>query len=200
MWVDIVTVSILAYAGWQGFRKGFIMALFSFAALFIGWAAAMKCSAIAAVWLSQTFGMPSKWWPILAFVAVLLLVSALVRNVGRLLEKTAEDVMLGPLNRMAGFVVFASLYLMLYSILLYYMGELGLISSEVRKASSTFGVISGWAPAAMAALGKFIPFLGDVFQELQRFFDGLPAQGSGRSMIDAAAFTPGGITASANLI
>ena len=200
MWVDIVTVSILAYAGWQGFRKGFIMALFSFAALFIGWAAAVKCSAVAAVWLSRTFGMPSKWWPILAFVAVLLLVSALVRNVGRLLEKTAEDVMLGPLNRMAGFVVFASLYLMLYSILLFYIDELGMISPEVRKASSTFAVISGWAPAAMAALGKLLPFLGDAFQELQRFFDGLPGQGSGRPTLDATTFPFSGITASAYLI
>ncbi|MEY4885283.1 MAG: hypothetical protein RL151_592 [Bacteroidota bacterium] len=178
MWIDIVTVAILAYAGWQGFRKGVIMAVFSFAALFIGLAAAMKLSAISAVWLSETVGMPSKWWPVLSFIAVLVLVSALVRNVGRLLEKTAEDVMLGPLNKMAGFVVFALLYLMFYSILLYYMDRLGFISAEVRGASSTFSVVSAWAPAALGLLGRIFPFLGDVFQELQLFFEGLSLKGA----------------------
>lgn len=175
MWIDIVTVSILAYAGWQGFSKGFIMALFSFAALFIGLAAAMKLSAISAVWISELSGIHSKWWPALAFVAVMVLVSALVRNIGKLLQKTAEDVMLGPLNRMMGFAVFALLYLMLYSILLYYVNELGLIRPETRKDSTTFGIVSAWGPAAIGALGKLIPFLGDVFQELQRFFEGLRA-------------------------
>lgn len=178
MWIDIVTVAILAYAGWQGFRKGVIMAVFSFAALFIGLAAAMKLSAISAVWLSETVGMPSKWWPVLSFIAVLVLVSALVRNVGRLLEKTAEDVMLGPLNKMAGFVVFALLYLMFYSILLYYMDRLGFISAEVRGASSTFSVVSAWAPAALGLLGRIFPFLGDVFHELQLFFEGLSLKGA----------------------
>jgi membrane protein required for colicin V production len=138
----------------------------------------MKLSAISAVWLSETVGMPSKWWPVLSFIAVLVLVSALVRNVGRLLEKTAEDVMLGPLNKMAGFVVFALLYLMFYSILLYYMDRLGFISAEVRGASSTFSVVSAWAPAALGLLGRIFPFLGDVFQELQLFFEGLSLKGA----------------------
>jgi membrane protein required for colicin V production len=178
MWIDIVTVAILAYAGWQGFRKGVIMAVFSFGALFIGVAAAVKLSAVSAVWLSEALGMPSKWWPVLSFIAVLVVVSALVRNVGRLLEKTAEDVMLGPLNRMAGFVVFALLYLMLYSILLYYMDRLGLIRAEVRSASTTFGTVSAWGPAAIGMLGRIFPFLGDVFRELQEFFEGMSQKGS----------------------
>jgi membrane protein required for colicin V production len=173
MWIDIVTVCVLAYAGWQGFSKGVIMAVFSFAAFFIGLAAAMKLSAISAVWLSEALNMPSKWWPVLSFIAVLVFVSALVKNIGRLLEKTAEDVMLGPLNRMLGFVFFALLYLLFYSIGLYYMDRLGLISAEVRASSSTFGVVSAWGPAAIGVLGKIFPFLGDVFQELQQFFQGL---------------------------
>lgn len=178
MWIDIATVCILAYAGWQGFRKGFIMAMFSFAALFIGWAAAMKLSAISAVWISEALSMPSKWWPVLTFIMLLVVISAFVRNLGKLVEKTAEDVMLGPLNRMAGFIVFALLYLMLYSIILYYTDKLGLIAAEVRKGSATFGLVSAWGPAAVGALGKLIPFLGDVFLELQRFFDGIADNGA----------------------
>ena len=177
MWIDIVTVGILAYAGWQGFRKGFIMAMFSFAAFFIGWAAAMKLSAVSAVWISEASGMPSKWWPLLSFIVLLVVVSAFVRNLGGLVEKTAEDVMLGPLNRMAGFVVFALSYMMLYSIVLYYVDRLGLIRAEVRDGSSTFAMVSEWGPAAIGTLGTLIPFLGDVFQELQRFFDGITAKG-----------------------
>jgi membrane protein required for colicin V production len=106
-----------------------------------------------------------------------VVVSAFVRNLGGLVEKTAEDVMLGPLNRMAGFVVFALSYMMLYSIVLYYVDRLGLIRAEVRDGSSTFAMVSEWGPAAIGTLGKLIPFLGDVFQELQRFFDGITVKG-----------------------
>lgn len=183
MWIDIVTVCILAYAGWQGFSKGLIMAMFSFAALFIGWAAAMKLSAVSAVWISEALAMPSKWWPVLTFIILLVVVSAFVRNLGKLVEKTAEDVMLGPLNRMAGFVVYAMLYLMLYSIVLYYIDRMGLIGAEVRQGSTTFGVVSTWGPAAVGTLGKLIPFLGDVFQELQRFFDGIAVKGTMKHQI-----------------
>lgn len=171
MWIDVATVCILAYAGWQGFRKGLIMSVFSFAALFIGLAAAMKLSSMLAGWLSASVDLPSKWWPALAFIALLLVAASLVRNIGKLVQKTAEDVMLGPLNRMAGFLFYALVYLILYSILLFYMNQLGLISADIRASSLTFEVISSWGPKAVGALGRLIPFLGDVFTDLQRFFE-----------------------------
>jgi hypothetical protein len=60
---------------------------------------------------------------------------------------------------------------------------MGLIGAEVRQGSTTFGVVSTWGPVAVGALGKVIPFLGDVFQELQRFFDGIAVNGTMKHQI-----------------
>jgi membrane protein required for colicin V production len=178
MWIDVVLVLVLVLSGWHGFRKGFIMSLFSCAALFIGLAAALKCSSMVAGMLAERMDKPPGWLPVLVFVALFLLVSALVRQIGNLLDKTAEDVMLGPLNRLAGFTVYALLYIMIYSILLYYADRMGWISPEVRSASSTFVQISTWGPSAIKAFGRLIPLMGNVIQDLQRFFEGLHAPGS----------------------
>lgn len=178
MWIDVVLVFVLVLSGWHGFRKGFIMSLFSCAALFLGLAVAMKGSSVVAGWLADHLEKSPVWLPVLAFLVVFLLVSALVRQIGGMLEKTAEDVMLGPLNRLAGFAIYALLYLMIYSVLLYYMDKLGWIRPEVRSASSTFAALSGWGPSVIEAFGRFIPFMGDVIQELQRFFESRSISGS----------------------
>lgn len=175
MWIDVLLVFVLVLSGWQGLRKGFIMSLFSCAALFIGLAAALKCSSMVAGMLAERMDKPSGWLPVVVFIALFLLVSDFVRQIGKLLDKTAEDVMLGPLNRLAGFAIYALLYLVIYSILLYYADKLGWISPEVRSASSTFDVISAWGPTAIEALGRLIPFMGDVIDDLKRFFEGLHA-------------------------
>ena len=97
----------------KGFSRGLIMAVFSFAALFIGLAAALKLSSVVANYFKDSINIPSHWWPILAFAAVFIIASLIVKAAGGVVEKTVQVAMLGWVNRIGGFLVYAVLYTLL---------------------------------------------------------------------------------------
>ena len=57
MWIDIVFLVALIVAVVKGAMRGIVMALFSFAGWFIGLAAALKLSAVVAVYMQEHTGI-----------------------------------------------------------------------------------------------------------------------------------------------
>ena len=172
MIVDTLFLLIIAYSAYKGLSKGLIMAVFSFASLFVGMAAALKLSSLAASWLGRSDALPSQWWPVVAFLLVYVAVLSAVRFLGRMLEKAVAGISLGWVNHVGGFLLYAALYLLLFSVLLFYLVQLNLLSAEQREASLAYPYVAPWGPVALSGAGKVFPFLGDVFGELQRFFEG----------------------------
>src|SRR4051812_25304065 len=118
MIIDIIYVILLTIALWKGFSRGFIIAIFSFLAIFIGLAAAIKFSAVVAVWLHSSTNIGTRWLPFISFLAVIIIVIILVRWIAGLLQASVEFAMLGWLNRLAGVILYVALYTMFYSIIL----------------------------------------------------------------------------------
>jgi membrane protein required for colicin V production len=173
MFIDFIFVLLLAMAAWKGFSKGLIVAIFSFLAIFIGLAAALKLSAVVAGWLAGSTNIGSYWLPFLSFVLVMIGVAFLVRLGGRVLERTANALLLGPFNKLGGFLLYAIIYLLLYSVLLFYSNQLGLLKETTIAGSKTFHWIAPWGPRAINGLGRIIPLFRDLFAQLQQFFDSM---------------------------
>lgn len=171
MMIDIVFLVILAMAAFKGFRQGLVLAAFSFAAFFIGLAAAIKLSAVVAVWLEESFQKPSAWWPFLAFALVLLLVSGLVRAAASVISRTLDLVMLGWINKLGGFLLYAIMYILIFSVVLFYYDQMMHIAADTKESSFVYSYIEPWGEWTMNALGKWIPQLKDVFQDMERFFE-----------------------------
>ena len=174
--IDIVFLCILAYAAFKGLSQGLVMALFSLASVFIGLAAALKLSSSLAHYLERSDAIPSRWWPVVAFLLVFTASLSVVRMVGRMLEKSLSDTVLGGLNRVGGFFVYAILYLLVYSVILFYLDQVGLISVSVKSGSFAYEHLKPWGPFALEQFGKIVPAFGDVFGELQRFFERVSAK------------------------
>ncbi len=104
MGIDIAFLIILAMAAVKGFSRGLIMAVFSFAALFIGLAAALKLSSVVANYFKESDALPSHWWPVIAFAAVFLVAVLIVKAAGGVVEKTVQLALLGWVNRIGGFL------------------------------------------------------------------------------------------------
>ena len=170
MIIDIIFAVLVVIAIIQGFRRGFIIAIFSFIAIFIGLAAAIKLSAVVADHLAHSTKISGKWLPILSFAVVFLIVILLVRLGAKLLQKTAEAFTLGWLNRLGGIIFYIAIYVTIYSILLFYATEMKIIQSKTIDASVTYSFIEPIGPKAIEALGKWIPFFKDMFGELENFF------------------------------
>src|SRR5437773_633417 len=171
MIIDLILAVLVVLAIIQGFRRGFIIAIFSFIAIFIGLAAAIKLSAVVANYLAQSAKISSKWLPILSFAIVFIIVILLVRLGAKLLEKTAKAITLGWLNRLGGIFFYIAIYITIYSILLFYATEMKIIQPRTIEASATYSIIEPLGPKAIDALGRLIPFFKDMFAELEQFFE-----------------------------
>lgn len=171
--IDILYAVILIVAVVKGLKKGLAMAIFSIAAFIIGLAAALKLSAIVAVYLAKNLEVSSKWLPFLSFALVFLVVVVLVNWAGKAVEKTFELAFLGSANRIGGVLVYSLLYTIIYSVLLFYAEKIQILTSESIRESIVFSYIRPWAPFVLDGIGKIIPWFKDSFSQLEHFFEGV---------------------------
>ena len=158
-------------AVFKGISRGFVVAIFSFFAIIIGVAAAMKLSYIVANWLQQSFNTSGKWLPILSFLIVLIGVIILVRWIANLIQAALNVAMLGWLNKIGGIVLYLLIYLFIYSILLFYFNKMGFIKAETIADSHTYSIIEPFGTKAIDITGKVIPVFKNIFQQLSDFFE-----------------------------
>ena len=171
MIIDIIFLALILLAVINGYRKGFIIAIFSIVALIAGLAAAIKLSALTAGYLDDSVNISDKWLPVVSFALVFLVVVILVRLGAQLVEKTVELAMMGWLNKLGGMVLYAILYMIIGSILLYYGTKAQVLSKEVMAQSVTYNYIIPWGPLAMNGLGSVIPVFRNMFHDLETFFE-----------------------------
>ncbi len=176
MILDILVAIIVILAVIKGYSRGLIIALFSVIAFIIGLAAALKLSAVVADHLGKAVKVSDKWLPIISFAVVFFIVVLLVRLGARFIQKTAELAMLGWLNRLGGILLYTGLYILIFSILLFYADQLGLIKPETKNESVTYTYIQPWGPKLMDSLGSIIPIFKGMFQDLEIFFESVSKQ------------------------
>jgi len=171
MILDIIVVVILILAIIKGYRQGLIVALFSLIALIIGLAAALKLSVVVAGYIGKAVNVSDKWLPIISFAVVFLIVVLLVRVGAKFIQKTVELAMLGWANRVGGILLYVGIYILIFSVLLFYADQMNFIKPETKSESVTYSYIQPWGPKLMEGLGKIIPVFKGMFQDLEDFFD-----------------------------
>src|SRR5437762_1956588 len=170
MIIDVIFVILMILAIIQGYRRGFIIAVFSFLAIIVVLAAVMKLSTVVAGHIGYAVKVSEKWLPILSFLVVFVAVVLLIRLGARVIQRITETVMLGWFNRLAGIILYAAIYITIFSIFLFYAGQMKIISSETVGASVSYPFIQPWGPKAIDSIGAVIPFFKNMFVQLQDFF------------------------------
>lgn len=173
MLIDFTFAALMILAIIKGYQKGFILAIFSIIAFIIGLAAALKLSTAVADYLKDSISVSAKWLPFIAFAIVFFLVVLLVRLGGKLIEKTFQVVMLGWLNRIAGILLYAALYLIILSIFIFYAQKLQILQPAAIESSQTYHFIQPWGPKVMDNFGRLIPPFKDMFTQLGDYFNSL---------------------------
>jgi membrane protein required for colicin V production len=90
------------WSAYQGFTKGFIITIASFAALLLGIFGAIELSGYTAGILSEKFDMNSESLNLIAFAITFILIVIATHLVARLADKLVKAVALGFINRIAG--------------------------------------------------------------------------------------------------
>jgi len=170
MAIDVVFLLFMVMAVLKGLRQGFIIAIFSAVAWIIGLAAAIKLSAVVAGYGREHTAISSRWLPVLAFVLVFLAVVIGVRAGAKLIEKAVDLALLGWLNKLAGVVLYAVIYTIILSVLLFYAVQLHLVATATLSSSVTYPYIRHWGPVVIDEFGKFVPWFKGMFTQLEDFF------------------------------
>ena len=160
----------------KGYSRGLIVAIFSLLAIIIGLAAAMKFSVMVTGWLAANTHIGTQWLPFIAFIAIFILIVIIVRSVANLIEAAIDMALLSWINKLAGIILYVLLYSMVYSIVLFYGTQMGIISQTTIGASTIYGFIEPWGPTVINLLGSIIPVFKDMFQQLEQFFGNVSSQ------------------------
>ena len=180
MLLDIIFAVLIVFAVLKGYQRGLIIGLFSLIAVIIGLAAAMKLSVVIADYLGKAVNISDKWMPVVSFAVVFLLVILLIRLGAKLIEKTVEMAMMGWLNKMGGIIVFAAIYITVFSVLVFYAEQLKLLQQDTIDKSVAYSFIQPWGPKAINGFGSIVPLFKDMFSTLEHFFDGVATNISGK--------------------
>lgn len=171
MAVDVIFLILMIFAIFKGISKGFIVAVFSLLAFIIGLAAALKLSATVAKHLQDKMNMDGYWLPVLSFAIVFIGVALLIRWAAALLKKAVSLVFLGWIDSLAGIALYAIIYLMVFSVILFFANRIHLVTPEIRADSKTYFFIEPLGPKVMSLVGKVLPFFSHMFSDLNRFFE-----------------------------
>ena len=180
MQLDIIFAVLIVFAVLKGYQRGLIIGLFSLIAVIIGLAAAMKLSVVIADYLGKAVNISDKWMPVVSFAVVFLLVILLIRLGAKLIEKTVEMAMMGWLNKIGGIILFAAIYITVFSVLVFYAEQLKLLQQDTIDKSVAYSFIQPWGPKAINGFGSIVPLFKDMFSTLEHFFDGVATNISGK--------------------
>lgn len=175
MSIDIIFLILAAFAVIKGLSRGFIIAVFSLIGVVVGVAAAMKLSYIVANWLQPSLHTEGIWLPVVSFMIVMFGVILLVRWIANLLQAAIKIAMLGWLNKLGGVVLYLFIFFIVYSILLFYLTQMKIISAETINASKTYNLVEPFGPTAVDMVSYIIPVFKDIFHQLSDFFGSIAA-------------------------
>ena len=90
---------------------------------------------------------------------------------GKILEKMIQVVQMGWLNKTLGGLLKASIYFLMYCVIIWLFNKAGSISPEVKAQSKLFDYINPVAPAVFDWLGRNVPAMQGLLQDISRYYD-----------------------------
>ena len=139
--IDFIIIAALGYAAWKGFKKGLVIELFTFLALFLGLYAGIHFSDFLSEVFREKLGLTSEYMPAISFTIIFLAIGAMIYFGGKAIEKVVKIVQLSLVNKLLG--VFFGMLKMIFFIgagilLLESYNQKGKLMSEKTQNGSLF--------------------------------------------------------------
>lgn len=166
--LDILILIPIGFGVYRGFKKGFIIELFTFLALFIGLYAGIHLSDGVASFLQSSFSITSEYLPTIAFTITFLMIGAMVYFAGIAIEKAVKAVSLSLPNRLLG-ALLGGLKMLIFTgtaiiLLESYDEKSDIISEETKESSLLFLPVENTTAIVMPSLKNSTIFLKNALQ------------------------------------
>lgn len=170
MVLDIIFAVIIILAIIKGYRRGLIIGVFSFVAIIIGLAAAIKLSAVVAGYIGKTVKISDRWLPFISFAVVFFIVVLLIRLGAKAIQKASEIIMSAWINRLGGIIFYLAIYITIFSVVLFYAEQVKIIQPAAKEKSIIYSYVQPCGPKAINAVGAAVPVFKNMFADLEEFF------------------------------
>lgn len=138
MLIDILFLIMVVTAIFKGLRNGLIVGVFSVIGWILGLMAAFKFSDVAATYLKGLVDVSPRVLYIISFILVFSLVMLLISMGAKLVEKTVELTMMGWVNKLGGIFFYVLLYVLIFSVMVYFAEKVKLINNETISTSRVY--------------------------------------------------------------
>jgi membrane protein required for colicin V production len=161
---DIALIGFIFIGAFSGYREGFLMELFSFAALLLGVLGGFKLMGYAMVFLADQFEVNETILPYVAFAIVFVAILIGVRLLGKIIKLSIDKTFLGQVDQAAGAGLGLVKAAFLLSVTLWILDALDFDLPEKWTTDSwLLPRIESFAPQVTLWIGDYIPFFKDVF-------------------------------------
>ena len=162
--IDIALMLFVLVGAISGYREGFLMELFSLAAILLGILGGFKLMGEAMLFLTDTFDISKAILPYVAFAVVFIGILIGVRILGKIIKLSIDRTFLGTVDQAAGAGLGIIKAAFLLSVALWIADALGMELPEAWTADSWLHPhIEAFAPMVTMWIGDYIPFFQDIF-------------------------------------
>lgn len=162
---DIALILLILIGAFSGYRAGFLMELFSFAAIILGILGGFKLMGEAMVFLTDEFDINKTILPYVAFALVFIVILIGVRLLGKLIRMSIDKTFLGQVDQAAGAGLGLLKAAFLLSVCLWIMNALDFeLPEKWTENSWLMPRIESFAPQVTLWIGEYFPLFKDVFR------------------------------------
>ena len=169
MVVDLFLLLFLLMGVYKGWTKGFIMAIATFISFFAGLALALQFSGWVEGYLKKQTDADNDWLAFLAFLLVLIGAMIAIRVLGKIIEKSAELVLLGIVNRLAGIVLYLFIYLSLFAVVLVYLKQFEIVGNDTAIHSKSYIYLIDFGGWVIDFFAEWLPADKNLFNDTKAF-------------------------------
>lgn len=170
----MIDIIFLIAAGWGffiGFTRGIIKTVFSLLSFLFGVVIAVRFSPDVTDVLQTVMANDSPMLFIPGFLLTLVLTIVLIRFFSGALERGLQAVHINIINQVAGGLLTAAFFTLLYSLLLWFGNEAHIIGKEAKEQSITYPFLERYPQTTWKLLGKIKPALQRFWSRSLEFID-----------------------------
>lgn len=158
---------IIGFAGYRGYRRGFLVSLLSIVAFLVAIILAFMFMDWGVKILDEKLDGFTGFLPYLAFVLIFLSVALGISLLGRALKKAIDLTLLGSFDNIVGSLLGVTIWVFGLSIFIWLTGSMGIeIPNSWTGDSILYHKIETVAPVIIDGFSEYIPFLKDLFESI----------------------------------
>ncbi len=169
--IDVITLLTCLWGFYQGFTKGIIKTVFTVFSIVFGLMAAFKLAPAATRFLETALHSDSPLNFIAGFLLTFVLTMIIIRTIARFIEGVLQSAQINIINKMAGGALLASLYTLIFAVLVNFGESAHIVTKEQTDKSYTYPFLTV-LPDKMKGVYEYIkPGFQEFWQESVKFMD-----------------------------